>query len=609
VSRPPAPAHWLSQAVFYEIYPQSFADSNGDGIGDLPGALAHLDHLAWLGVNTIWFNPCFVSPFHDAGYDVADYLRVAPRYGSNDDLLRFVDAARQRGIRVLLDLVAAHTSSDHPWFRASAADPTDDRYIWSDVRAEQFVPSPGPRPGFYRKSFYDTQPALNFGYARLDPAEPWRQPVDAPGPRVNRAALREIMAFWLDRGVAGFRVDMARWLVKDDPGHRATFQLWRESREWLDRAYPDAVIIPEGMEPATDGPPAFHADFFLVIHEPHSSLFNNGGAGTLPWLEPTGPCYFDEAGAGSTETLLRMTGEHRAQWGPDRPVLLASADHDFSRLACGTRTAGQLGVAFTFLLTWGCVPSIYYGDEIGMRYRPGLPDVEGSVVHPSYNRAGARTPMQWDDGPNAGFSTAAPERLYLPVDPAPDRPTVAAQRADEGSLLHLVRRLIALRRSTPALGLAGATEVLASGYPFVYRRGGTHLVVLNPSGHARTAALPDLAAPTPLISDGVLLESGSVRVEPFGFGVFELGPPGWWSSAAPLDDLTPVPRPAPRDRGGSGRRRSTSPPGARSSGCRATASARRPKPVTCGATRPRWTPPSRTGATWRNATAASPARS
>ncbi len=132
VTTPPPPAHWLTQAVFYEIYPQSFADADGDGIGDFPGALARLDHLAWLGVNTIWFNPCFASPFRDAGYDVSDYLRVAPRYGSNDDLIRFVDAARERGIRVLLDLVAGHTSSDHPWFRASAADPTDDRYIWSD---------------------------------------------------------------------------------------------------------------------------------------------------------------------------------------------------------------------------------------------------------------------------------------------------------------------------------------------------------------------------------------------------------------------------------------------------------------------------------------------
>ena len=164
---------WLADAVFYEIYPQSFADSNGDGIGDLRGALAHLDHLAWLGVDAVWFNPCFASPFRDAGYDVCDYLRIAPRYGSNDDMVTFVRAARERGIRVVLDLVAGHTSTEHAWFRASAAG-TDDRYIWSDRPGERFVASPGPRPGYYLKNFYDSQPALNFGYGRTDPAEPWR---------------------------------------------------------------------------------------------------------------------------------------------------------------------------------------------------------------------------------------------------------------------------------------------------------------------------------------------------------------------------------------------------------------------------------------------------
>jgi maltose alpha-D-glucosyltransferase/alpha-amylase len=330
------------------------------------------------------------------------------------------------------------------------------------------------------------------------------------------------MAFWLDRGVAGFRVDMAFSLVKDDPGYAATLTLWRELREWLDAAHPEAVIIPEGAEPNFGGPPAFHADFDLVIHQPHSSLFNNGGAGTLPWIDQ-GPCFFDAAGAGSTATLLRMADEHRAHWGADRPVLLASADHDFSRLACGDRTAEQLGAAFTFLLTWRTVPSIYFGDEIGMRYQPGLPNVEGSVVHPTYNRAGARTPMQWDGGPNAGFSTADADRLYLPVDPEPDRPTVAAQLADEDSVLHLVRRLIALRRSTPALGLGAGTEVLSAGYPFVYRRGDSHLAVVNPSGRAATAELPHLGAARSLISSGVSAEPGCVRAEAFGYGVFELG--------------------------------------------------------------------------------------
>jgi len=515
-----APAGWLADAVIYEIYPQSFADSGGDGIGDLPGVLAHLDHLAWLGVNTIWFNPCFASPFFDAGYDVSDYLQVAPRYGTNEDLVAVVSAARDRDIRVLLDLVAGHTSVEHAWFQAALNDPGDDRYIWSDTPGDKFVPSPGPRPGFYQKNFYDSQPALNFGYARLDPLEPWRQPVDAPGPHANRAALREVMAYWLDRGVAGFRVDMAFSLVKDDPGYAATTLLWRELRTWLDDAYPEAVLIPEGEEPvATDSSPAFHADFFLVIQEAHGSLFDNGGAGSIPWL-PRRPCYFDAAGAGSPETFLRIWDERRRQVGADRPILLASADHDYSRLHCGSRTPEQLGAAFTFLFTWGSVPSLYYGDEIGQRYLPGLPDVEGSVCHPTYNRAGCRTPMQWNGSDNAGFSTAPADQLYLPIDPDPGRPTVADQLADPGSVLHLVRRLIGLRRSTPALGPAAETRVLSAGYPLVFLRGGTHLVVVNPRASAARVGVSGIGSVLGLEVSGVTVEEGEVTADAFGYGVF-----------------------------------------------------------------------------------------
>jgi maltose alpha-D-glucosyltransferase/alpha-amylase len=537
----PSPTDWLTDAVVYEIYPQSFADSNGDGIGDLPGAFEHLDHLQWLGVDTVWFNPCFDSPFRDAGYDVSDYLRVAPRYGTNEDLERFVEEARKRGIRVLLDLVVGHTSDQHPWFLASIDDPDDHRYIWADreppTRTQQlhdapvsednpsvWVPSPGSRPGFYRRNFYASQPALNFGYARLDPDEPWRQPVDAPGPQANRAALREVMDFWLSRGVAGFRVDMAFSLVKDDPGFVESAALWREMRRWLAERHPEAVLIPEGEEPIEPEGHAFHADFFLVIEPAHHSLFGNGGAGTLPWIPPT-PCFFDEAAQGTPQTFLDIWNHRRSVVGTDRPILLATADHDFSRLACGTRTAEQLPVAYAFLLTWPSVPSIYYGDEIGMRYQPGLPDVEGSVIHKTYNRVGCRTPMQWDDGPNAGFSTAPADRLYLPVDPAPDRPTVAEQRADEGSLLHLVRRLIALRRTTPALQPRAEVEVLNAGYPFAYLRGGTHLVVLNP-GRAPVSldvrSVRGVGAGRVLEGSGVELGDDTVLVDGFGWAVVEL---------------------------------------------------------------------------------------
>ena len=523
-------AEWLADAIIYEIYPQSFADSNADGIGDLPGAMARLDHLAWLGVDTVWFNPCFASPFRDAGYDVSDYLQIAPRYGTNDDMVAFVDAARERGIRVILDLVAGHTSVEHAWFQRSANDADDERYVWSDRPADDFVPSPGSRPGYYLKNFFEEQPALNFGYARLVEDAPWRQPMDAPGPRANRAALREIMAFWLDRGVSGFRVDMAYSLVKDDPDKVETAKLWREMHGWLEESYPDAVLLPESDHPVPPGIGArsgFDGDFFLVIHPAHSALFNNGGAGTLFWLPDHAHCFFEADGSdgpGSLGTFLSLWDEHLAAGGADRLVVLATADHDFSRLCCGDRTAEQLGAAFTFLLTWGAVPSIYYGDEIGMRYLPDLPDHEGSVCFPGYNRAGCRTRMQWDDGPNAGFSTAPAHRLYLPQDPDPQRPTVAAQRDDPGSVLSLVRRLIRLRRSIPALGTRGGTEVLTRDYPFAYVRGGSHLVVVNPR---REPALVEVAAlrgaqPEPVEVSGVAVAGGTISADGFGYGVFEL---------------------------------------------------------------------------------------
>ena len=526
---------WLADAVIYEIYPQSFADSNADGIGDLRGVIDHLDHLAWLGVNTIWFNPCFASGFVDAGYDVSDYLTIAPRYGTNDDMVELVAKARDRGIRVLLDLVAGHTSVDHEWFRTESErdtrDPEGDRYVWSldpplrDTSSDlagtaAWVPSPGRRPGYYLKNFYDAQPALNFGWGRAAPGESWRDGVAAPGPRRNRQALKDIMAFWLDRGVAGFRVDMAFSLVKDDPDLVETVALWREMRDWLDATYPEAVIIPEGAEPRTGSRLAFDADFFLVIYEQHASLFDNHAAGTLPF-HASRPAFFGAEGEGSMAAFLAgWRAAHEAR--PDRLVILATADHDFNRLACGDRTAEQLGAAFAFLLTWGSVPSIYYGDEIGMRYVPGLPAVEGAICNPTYNRAGCRTPMQWDDGPNAGFSAASPSSLYLPIDPDPQRPTVAAQVADPGSVLHLVRELIAVHRTTPSLRPGEPTQVLNDGYPLAFLRGDDVLVVINPRRESAEIRLDGLDDSEPLVVRGASCERDLVLVEGFGFGIWRL---------------------------------------------------------------------------------------
>jgi glycosidase len=522
---------WLSEAVLYQIYPQSFADANGDGIGDLRGIADRLDYLAWLGVTVVWLNPCFVSPMRDAGYDVADYFTVDPRYGNGDDLVTLVERARARGIRVLLDLVPGHTSDTHPWFVTSAHDPGDHRYIWADPDGrlpKRFVPSPGTRPGGYRPNFFDFQPALNFGYARLDPAEPWRQPVDAEGPRANRAALRAIMDHWLGLGVSGFRVDMASSLVKDDPGFAETARLWRELRAWLDGAHPDAVLLSEWGDPALAVPAGFHADFFLHFGGPGDgrvlrSLWSTGTATSLrEWgMEP---CYFDAAGAGSFGTFRTAYQAALRVIGEPGHIALPTANHDFARLACEPRPPAQLPAAFAFLLTFPTLPAIYYGDEIGMRYVSGLPDAEGSVMVPGYNRAGSRTPMQWDASTNAGFSTAPAQRLYLPIDPDPARPTVARQRAEANSLLRTVKELIAIRRAHPELGPRGELEILHDGYPLAYLRGARFLIVVNPSDRASVLAhdRPQLARATALKQTGVAVADATIAADPFSFGVFEL---------------------------------------------------------------------------------------
>jgi maltose alpha-D-glucosyltransferase/alpha-amylase len=524
---------WLSEAVLYQIYPQSFADSNGDGIGDLRGITGRLDYLAWLGVTAVWLNPCFVSPMRDAGYDVADYLTIAPRYGDNDDLAELVDQARRRGIRILLDLVPGHTSDTHPWFVASARDDGDHRYIWAgpgpDGRLpERFVRSPGRRPGGYLPNFFDFQPALNFGYGRQQADEPWRQDVTANGPQANRAALRATMDHWLRLGVSGFRVDMAFSLVKDDPGRTETARLWREVRAWLDGTHPDAVLLSEWGDPAVAVPAGFHADFFLHFGgpangQPLRSLWSNSPSAEYP-DGAAEPCYFDADGLGNAGTFLAAYRDAIAAIGGPGHIALPTANHDFARLRAGQRSPEQLPAAFAFLLTFPTLPAIYYGDEIGLRHLPGLPDTEGSLMWSGYNRAGARTPMQWDTSPNAGFSAAPAARLYLPVDPDQDRPTVTGQRADQNSLLHLVRDLIALRRAHPELGPGGRLEILSDGYPLAYLRDGRFLVVINPSDRARVMPhdRPELAGSTAVRQTAVKLDRATITAPPFCFGIFQL---------------------------------------------------------------------------------------
>jgi maltose alpha-D-glucosyltransferase/alpha-amylase len=478
--RPAATPKWLEDAVFYQIYPQSFYDTNGDGIGDIPGIIQKLDYLSELGVNAVWLNPCFVSPFQDAGYDVADYRKVAPRYGTNADLVRLFAQARRRGIRICLDLVPGHTSTQHPWFEASCRQRRNrysDRYIWTqsvwDPGASplRFINGYGERDGAYAINFFYCQPALNYGFGQPDPRFAWQQPTDAPGPRAMRAELKRIMDFWLRKGAAGFRVDMAYSLVKNDPGGEKTIELWQEIRDWLDRRHPEAVLISEWGHPSQAIAAGFHVDFMLHVGVP--------GFPSLFFKSKNRHCFFDSRGGGTiSEFLDEYTKQQRKARGGY--ISIPSANHDMPRPGYH-RTKSDLEVIFAFLLTWPGVPFLYYGDEIGMRFLPDLPSKEGG-----YGRTGTRTPMQWDSSRNAGFSTAAPRKLYLPIDPQARRPTVRAQEGQPRSLLSHVRQLIALRKSSPALGAKGKmTPVFAEPgqYPFVYLRQWRRekfLVALNP---------------------------------------------------------------------------------------------------------------------------------
>ncbi|MCW5952092.1 MAG: hypothetical protein KIT69_07525 [Propionibacteriaceae bacterium] len=535
----------LDSIVLYQIYPQSFADSNGDGIGDLAGIRERLDYLAWLGVDALWLNPCFLSPFADAGYDVSDFLTVAPRYGTNEDLEELCGQAAERGIAVLLDLVAGHTSDQHPWFlsasRPDAEPAIRHRYIWSETSREGWhAPSGMPDAGWYLPNFFPVQPALNYGYARPHPDEPWRQLVGDPGPQANRAALREIMAYWFGRGVSGFRVDMAASLVKDDPGLVETGRLWRDLREWIETAYPGRILVAEWGDPAISVPAGFHADFLLQFGGAdnglgYRSLLNNN-AGTVDevWQQET--CWADANGSGDAARFVQEWQEAataiaavdpQGRYGRTGIVGLPTANHDFTRLVAGPRDLTQAAVPMTMILTWPALPSLYYGDEIGMRYVPGMLEFEGSRLGPRYDRAGSRTPMQWGElGAKYGPGTPAESR-YLPSDPDPDAPTAAAAIADPDSYLYFVRRLIARRRADPRLHAGAPIRVLATGYPLAYTRGedDSLLVVLNPSGQPVRQALPDERRASVLLGRGVEVTAADIRLEAFGYAVLELTPP------------------------------------------------------------------------------------
>ena len=505
---------WLDRSVFYQIYPSSYMDSDGNGIGDINGITSKLDYIRSIGVTAIWLNPVYESGWMDGGYDVIDYYKVDPRFGTNTDMVRLFKEAHKRGIKVIMDLVAGHTSDRNEWFLQSMEkDPNQrysDYYIWTDEISEKdkediaeryrqpnpksstigkFVEKNAPRAKYYYKNYYEAQPALNYGFANPDPAHPWEQPVDAPGPKAVWQELRNIMVFWFDKGADGFRVDMAQSLVKNDTGHIVTSRMWKDFTAWMHKNYPENVLLAEWSDPEVSLPAGFNVDFFLpwrsatgytklILPEPYGKHATN---------------YFNKAGLGEVREFVDYYSRTLKTVGKIGYMAPQTSNHDVQRPNILTRnTIDQLKVAITFFLTLKSIPFIYYGDEIGMKYNPDAPEKEGSreVFSSGFvnERSGSRTPMQWTNGKNAGFSTCDPKDLFLPIDTDGGALTVETQEADPNSMLNYVRKILALRQESPAMSNTGDWEYVSDPdqpYPMVYKRFSgdeVYVVALNPSG-------------------------------------------------------------------------------------------------------------------------------
>lgn len=480
------PAHeWWQHGVVYHIYPRSFADGNGDGVGDLPGLAGRLDYLRWLGVDAVWLSPVYRSPMKDFGYDIADHTAIDPLFGDLQDFDAVVAEAHRHGLRLIVDYVPNHTSDEHPWFeesRSSRANPKRDWYRWRD-------PLPGGAPpnnwlSLFGGSAWRLDPATGQCYYHAYLAE---QPdLNWTNPAV-RDAMLDVMRFWLDRGVDGFRVDALRQLAKDP-----------ELRD-----NPPNPAYRAGRPPYDSLLPIYSADRDEVLEAVVAMRDVLGEERVL-----IGEVYV------SLERLMRYYGTDgdgvhmpsnmhliATPWHADRiadlieryeAALPAGAwpnwvlgNHDRSRIASRVGAA-QARVAAMLLLTLRGTPTLYYGDELGMRDVPIPPD----RVRDSVGRDPARTPMPWTGEPNAGFCPPDAEP-WLPI--GDETPDVAAQRTDTGSILSLYRRLLALRRAEEALSMGAYRTLSVTDHTLVYvREAGDRrfAVALNLSGEPQEVECP-----------------------------------------------------------------------------------------------------------------------
>jgi alpha-glucosidase len=478
-------ASWWQTGVIYQIYPRSFQDSNGDGVGDLRGIIERLPYLSDLGVDAIWISPIFVSPMADFGYDIADYTGIDPLFGTLDDFDALLEAAHASGLKVILDLVPNHTSDQHPWFiesRSSQQSKKWDWYLWRDPAPDGGPPTnwlsefggsaweyDAPSRQYYYHAFLAAQPDLN-----------WRNP-DV------RAAVLDVMCFWLRKGVDGFRVDVIWHMIKDaefrdnppnpkfrpgDPPHHAVVPLYTADRPEVHdvivemrrvvNEFSHRVLIGEIYLPV-ERLVAYYGRDLSGVHLPFNfSLL------TAHW---------------HARQLAKLIDEYEAALPAGGWPNWVLGNHDRPRIASRVG-AEQARVAAMLLLTLRGTPTIYYGDEIGMEQvaisREDVRDpFEKNVPGQGLGRDGCRTPMQWDDGDNAGFSQAKP---WLPLSAAYREQNVAQQQRESSSIYWLHRRLLKLRKARPALVFGSYHPVTARGDLLIYGRqveGESLLVALN----------------------------------------------------------------------------------------------------------------------------------
>jgi alpha-glucosidase len=465
-------APWWQHATIYHVYPRSFQDSDGDGVGDLEGIRRRLAYLSWLGVDAVWLSPIYRSPMADFGYDVSDHTDVEPLFGTLEDFDRLVAEAHSLGLRLILDYVPNHTSDQHPWFRdARAGGSHHDWYLWRDGSREtppnnwlSAFGGPGwtwddEAGAWYYHAYLPQQPDLN-----------WRNPE-------VRAAMGDVMRFWTGRGVDGFRIDALRQPMKDAQ--------WRDNPsnpDWREGDDPYHALLPEF---SADQPEI--TEVVGVLRDAVEEAQATDGRERVLIGELYLPierlmAYYDYGidlpanfhllqTAWSARELGALVDAYEAALPDGAWPNWVLSNHDRKRIA--TRVgAAQARAAAVLLLTLRGTPTLYYGDELGLAdvaVPPGREQDPWGLNVPGHGRDGARTPMQWDDGPNTGFSDAGVEP-WLPLSDDAHERNVAVQREDLDSILALHRDLLSLRRAEPALHAGEHRTVASEGGVLAYER-------------------------------------------------------------------------------------------------------------------------------------------